>query len=61
MAQGVTLMMASRGWSFLGSGTLSQRMSLLSCQVSAFMSVLAREYEQPTRPNRNSLRDVAGG
>ena len=35
MAQEVTLMMASVGASIVGSGTLSQRMSCLPCQVSA--------------------------
>ena len=38
MAQAVTLMMASRGCSIFGSGTVSQRMSRLPCQQSAFMA-----------------------
>src|SRR5215207_1321583 len=37
MAQDVTLMMASRPSWIFGSGTVSQRMSPLPCQVSAFM------------------------
>jgi hypothetical protein len=37
MAHAVTLMTASRPCSIFGSGTLSQRMSLLPCQVSAFI------------------------
>src|SRR4051812_39829585 len=40
MAQDVTLMMASRGCSIFGSGTLSQRMSCLPCQHRAFMGNL---------------------
>ena len=35
-------MMASRGCSILGSGTLSQRMSPLPCQVSAFIVEVLR-------------------
>src|SRR3954454_7742908 len=38
MAQAVTLMTASRAFSILGSGTSSQRMSALPCQVNAFTS-----------------------
>src|SRR5688572_15018795 len=38
MAQLVTLMMASRSSSISGSETVSQRMSSLPCQTSAFMS-----------------------
>src|SRR3954466_10188795 len=37
MAQLVTLMMASRSSSISGSGTLSQRMSVVPCHTSAFM------------------------
>src|ERR1700716_3835443 len=37
IAQAVTLMMASRGCSILGSGTSSQRMSPLPCQAKAFI------------------------
>src|SRR5712672_569556 len=37
IAQDVTLMIASRGSSIFGSGTSSQRMSALPCQVRAFM------------------------
>jgi hypothetical protein len=37
IAQAVTLIMASRGCSILGSGTLSQRISPLPCQVIAFI------------------------
>src|SRR5215208_7973895 len=36
IAQAVTFMMASRGCSIFGSGTVSQRRSFLPCQVSAF-------------------------
>ena len=39
IAHAVTLMMASRPSWILGSGTLSQRMSFLPCQVSAFIGV----------------------
>jgi len=42
MAQDVTLMMASRPSWIFGSGTLSQRMSPLPCQVSAFIVELLR-------------------
>ncbi len=37
IAHAVTLMMASRGCSILGFGTVSQRMSPLPCQVIAFI------------------------
>ena len=37
MAQLVTLMIASRGCSISGSDTVSQRMSSLPCQTSAFI------------------------
>ena len=37
MAHDVTLMIASRGCSIFGSGTVSHRMSPLPCQQSAFM------------------------
>jgi len=45
MAQDVTLMMMSRASSIRGSGTVSQRMSPLPCQHSAFIdaSCEARE------------------
>jgi hypothetical protein len=37
MAQAVTLMMASLGCCIFGSGTVSQRISPLPCQQSAFI------------------------
>jgi hypothetical protein len=40
-AQLVTLMMTSRSCSILGSGTLSQRMSVVPCQTSAFIATSA--------------------
>src|ERR1700709_2623617 len=43
IAQAVTLMMASRACSILGSGTLSQRISFLACHVSAFIQILHLE------------------
>src|SRR5690349_2680162 len=39
MAQLVTLMIASRGCSICGSGTESQRISVVPCQTSAFIEV----------------------
>src|ERR1700761_1487427 len=41
IAHAVTLMMASRPSWILGSGTVSQRMSFLPCQVSAFIGFSA--------------------
>jgi hypothetical protein len=41
MAQLVTLIIASRSCSILGSGTLSQRMSVVPCQTSAFTATSA--------------------
>src|SRR3954452_4751864 len=41
MAQLVTLIIASRSCSILGSGTLSQQMSVVPCQTSAFTATSA--------------------
>src|ERR1700710_2176694 len=54
MAQAVTLMMASRPCWILGSGTVSQRMSFLPCQVSAFIDVSFGLHETQT-PRRSSV------
>src|ERR1700761_6080981 len=39
IAQAVTFTITSRGSSILGSGTVSQRMSFVPCQQSAFIEV----------------------
>ncbi len=53
IAHAVTLMMASRGCSILGSGTVSQRMSFLPCQQSAFIGFPAvQTLKTPARPLR---------
>jgi hypothetical protein len=45
IAQLVTLMMTSRPSSILGSGTLSQRMSFVPCQQSAFIIIYLCEFQ----------------
>src|SRR3954468_5240253 len=58
IAQAVILMIASRGCSIFGSGTSSQRMSALPCQVSALKFLLrcARDARLAIYPNANGLR-----
>ena len=62
IAQAVTLMMASRPSSILGSGTVSQRMSFLPCQVSAFIDVSfdLSETQTPKGSSVPSLRIEEG-
>src|SRR5215218_7936846 len=55
MAQDVTLMIASRGSSIVGSGTLSQRISALPCHVMAFMGSLHIRPHQPARYKRDAV------
>src|SRR3569833_2679653 len=50
MAQAVTMMMASRGCSITGSGTVSQRMSALPCQVRAFIDTILADNHQRESP-----------
>src|SRR5688572_21258094 len=61
IAHVVTLMMASRGFSICGSGTVSQRMSFLPCQQSAFMGapVLELGGVQDLRPLADLQSDQA--
>ena len=56
MAQADTLMIASRPSWMVGSGTVSQRMSSLPCQVSARMGgVLGVVIQgEPSRPGRDA-------
>ena len=59
MAQAVTLMMASRPSWIVGSGTVSQRMSFLPCQVSAFIGFLHRNVGDTNAGRR--FRSCCGG
>src|SRR4051794_37899067 len=54
IAQAVTLMIASRGCSILGSGTESQRISPLPCHASAFIGCSGMSCE-PNRMRRFSF------
>ena len=57
MAQLVTLMIASRGCSISGSGTVSHRMSCLPCQTSAFINISLR---RPTNTKPRGFGRVRG-
>ena len=60
MAQAVTLMMASRGCSIFGSGTVSQRMSPLPCQHSAFIRLSSiASCLSPARPSCGAARPAS--
>src|SRR3569623_833044 len=50
MAQAVTLMMAPRGCSITGSGSVSQRMSALPCQVRAFIETFLADNHHRESP-----------